>query len=219
MRQPNRSKTRLLDATIKIVRAKGDNATRVEDVCAQAGVTKGSFFHHFKSTDDLALAAVERRKRSTTAPFGSAPYHRAADPLDRVFADLEYRQSIRTGALPEFTCFVATMVQEIDATNPELRAGCESSIFGHRQQPEVDPAQAIQKYDVAKPLTARSLALHRQCVTRGSFILVKAAGGATIATESIDLLRRHLELLFGRAKTRNAAPRKRDPTANRRKTA
>lgn len=34
------------------------NATRVEDVCAAAGLTKGSFFHHFKSKDELALAAI-----------------------------------------------------------------------------------------------------------------------------------------------------------------
>lgn len=52
------SRTRLLNATLKVVRAKGYNATRVEDVCAAAGLTKGSFFHHFKSKDELALAAI-----------------------------------------------------------------------------------------------------------------------------------------------------------------
>ena len=52
------SKTRLLDATLKVVRTKGYNATRIEDVCTEAGLTKGSFFHHFKSKEDLALAAV-----------------------------------------------------------------------------------------------------------------------------------------------------------------
>src|SRR5215475_8080092 len=58
MRHQHDSKTRLLDATLKVVRAKGYSATRIEDVCAEAGLTKGSFFHHFKSKEDLMLAAV-----------------------------------------------------------------------------------------------------------------------------------------------------------------
>ena len=52
------SKTRLLDAAMHVIRAKGYSAMRVEDVCKEAGLTKGSFFHHFKSKEDLALEAA-----------------------------------------------------------------------------------------------------------------------------------------------------------------
>lgn len=218
MQQPHQSKTRLLDATIKVVRTKGYNATRVEDVCAEAGVTKGSFFHHFKSKDDLALAALERWQEATTTLFASAPYHEPADPLERVFAYLDYRKSILTGALPEFTCFVGTMVQEIHATNPQLRAGCESSIFGHARALEADLAEAIRKHGVARPVTAQSLAVHMQCVIQGAFILAKAADGPAIAAESIDHLRRYLQLLFERPAGRDENGRRRS-LANRRKPA
>src|ERR1700729_4525706 len=84
------SKTKLLDATLKVVRAKGYNATRIEDVCAEAGLTKGSFFHHFKSKDDLALAALEHWKASSGDLFANAPYHHAADPLDRILAYVDF---------------------------------------------------------------------------------------------------------------------------------
>ncbi|HKD23087.1 MAG TPA: TetR/AcrR family transcriptional regulator, partial [Rhizomicrobium sp.] len=63
------SKKKLLDATLKVVRTKGYAATRIEDVCAEAGLTKGSFFHHFKSKDDLALSAVSYWDRFTTGFF------------------------------------------------------------------------------------------------------------------------------------------------------
>lgn len=47
------SKTKLLDATLKVVRTKGYAATRIDDVCAEAGLTKGNFFHHFSTGDAL----------------------------------------------------------------------------------------------------------------------------------------------------------------------
>src|ERR1700688_2524190 len=48
------SKTKLLNAALQVIREKGYSATRIEDVCEAAGLTKGSFFHHFKSKEDLA---------------------------------------------------------------------------------------------------------------------------------------------------------------------
>jgi TetR/AcrR family transcriptional repressor of nem operon len=194
--QQHQSKTKLLDAAIKVVRTKGYNATRVEDVCAEAGVTKGSFFHHFKTKDDLALAAMEHWKAAAGDLFANAPYHRAADPLDRVLAYLDFRKTILTGDLPEFTCFAGTIVQETYATNPQLRAACESSISGHAKTLEADFAAAILKYGVAGGITAASLARHTQCVIQGCFILAKATGSAAVAAESIDHLRRYLTLLF-----------------------
>ena len=192
------SKARLLDAAIKVVRTKGYNATHVEDVCAEAGVTKGSFFHHFKSKDDLALAALERWKEATGTLFANAPYHQPADPLDRILAYLDFRKALLAGELPEFTCFVGTMVQETYATNPELRAGCEASICTHAKRLEADIEQAMRKYRVTEKVTAESLALHMQCVIQGAFILAKATGSAAIAAENIEHLRRYVLLLFRR---------------------
>jgi AcrR family transcriptional regulator len=106
------SKTKLLDATLKVVRAKGYSATRIEDVCAEAGLTKGSFFHHFKSKEDLALSAVAHWEARTSAAFATAPYHEAADALSRMIAYIEFRKALLTGDLPDFTCFVGTIVQK-----------------------------------------------------------------------------------------------------------
>jgi TetR/AcrR family transcriptional repressor of nem operon len=194
--QQHHSKAKLLDAAIKVVRTKGYNATRIEDVCAEAGVTKGSFFHHFKTKDDLALAAIEHWKASSGYLFANAPYHHAADPLNRILAYVDFRKTILTGELPEFTCFAGTMVQETYATNPQLRAACESSICGHAKTLEADFEAAMRKYGVTDEVTPGSLARHTQCVIQGAFILAKATGSAAIAAESIDHLRRYLTLLF-----------------------
>jgi TetR/AcrR family transcriptional repressor of nem operon len=197
MAQPqHQSKTKLLEATLSVVRTKGYAAARIEDVCAEAGLTKGSFFHHFKSKEDLALAAVAHWDARSSGQFAAAPYHDPNDPRDRLLAYVDFRKAILTGELPEFTCFAGTIVQEAYATHPEIRAACERTISGHAKTLEADIRETMRKYDVRGDWTVESLALHTQSVIQGAFILAKAKGSAAVAAESLDHLRRYLELLF-----------------------
>jgi TetR/AcrR family transcriptional repressor of nem operon len=194
------SKRKLLDAALHVIRSKGYTATRVEDVCEEAGLTKGSFFHHFKSKEELALATAQYWNLKTGQLFREAEYHAANDPVDRLLAYVDFRKALLKGELPEFTCLVGTMVQEVYETHPELREACEGSIWGHASTLEPDIAEAMRMYGVRGEWTARSLALHTQAVIQGAFILAKAHGGAEVAVESVEHLRRYIEMLFGRTK-------------------
>jgi TetR/AcrR family transcriptional repressor of nem operon len=167
--------------------------------CSAAGVTKGAFFHHFKSKEDLAVAAANFWAATTGEFFAGATYHTHPDPLDRVLGYLDLRKAMLTGAVPDFTCLAGTMVQEAYGSNPMIRAACERAICEHAEKFEVDVAAAIEMYRIEAQWTAASLALHMQAVLQGAFILAKATGDAQVAADCIDHLRRYVELLFNRA--------------------
>ena len=190
------ARQKLLDAALAVIREKGYVATTVDELCARAGVAKGSFFHHFKDKEALAVAAADYWSETTGAFFAAAPYHTHKDPLDRVLGYIEFRRSILMGKVPEFTCLVGTMVQEIYDTNPAIRNACDASISAHAEKIEADIAAAMKLHGIRAKWTAESLALHTQAVLQGAFILAKAKNGAEIAVSSVDHLRRYIELLF-----------------------
>jgi len=190
----------MLNAALSLIRAKGYAATTVDDICEAAGVTKGAFFHHFKSKQALGIAAADYWSVMTGVLFAGAPYHKHPDPLDRVLGYIDFRKAILTGRIPEFTCLVGTMVQEVHETCPAIRDACDASISGHAAKVEADIAEAIKRDGIRGRWTARSLALHTQAVLQGAFILAKAKGDAAVAAESVDHLRRYVELLFKPAK-------------------
>lgn len=195
------AKTKLLNAALSVIRTKGYAATTVDELCAAAGVTKGAFFHHFKSKEELGVAAADYWSETTGALFAQAPYHDLADPLDRVLGYVAFRKALLQGGVPEFTCLVGTMVQETYETTPAIRAACDRSISSHAATLEADIEAAMRDRAMSPAWTARSLALHTQAVLQGAFILAKAKGGADIAADSVDHLSRYLELLFSPEKT------------------
>jgi TetR/AcrR family transcriptional repressor of nem operon len=200
------ARTKILDAAFRVIRQRGYSATTVDDLCREASVTKGAFFHHFRSKDDLGAAAANHWSKVTGELFAGAPYHQPADPLDRVLAYIDFRKMLLQGAVPEFTCLVGTMVQEAYDTVPAIRDACRASIFGHAATLEPDIAEAVEKYGLKPDWTVKSLALHTQAVLQGAFILAKASGGVEAAIEQVDHLRRYFELLFGRSKSSAAGP-------------
>jgi TetR/AcrR family transcriptional regulator, transcriptional repressor for nem operon len=190
------SKTRFLQAALQLIRAKGYTATTIEEVCETAGLTKGSFFHHFDSKEELALAAADYWTEVAGALFASSPYHARTDALERLLAYVDLRKALLTGELADFTCLAGTMIQEVYHTHPAIREACGRSMCGHAETLEPDIADAMRKYGVTGEWTARSLALYTQAVLQGSFILAKAKGGPAVAGECLDHLRRYIEMLF-----------------------
>ena len=196
------SKTRLLDAALMVIRTKGYSATTVDDICHAAGVTKGSFFHHFKTKDELALAAAEHFSGMADGLFAAAPYHAASDPAERVLGYIDFRAAMLKHQIPEYTCLLGTMVQETYVTHPAIREACDRHMTAHTAQIAKDIAEAKRLYAPKASWSPESLAFYTQAVLQGAFILAKAKQDSTVAAESIAHLRDHVATLFSQAKTK-----------------
>jgi len=188
---------KLLDAAVHVIRAKGYSAARVEDICAEAGLTKGAFFHHFDSKEACALAAAAHFGRRAEALF-DAPYASLPDPRERVFGYLDLRKAILQGELPEFTCLLGTMVQEAYDTHPAIRQACDRHISEHAARFAADIAEAKALYAPGAGWKPASAALFSQAVLQGAFILAKAKHGPEVAAECVDHLRCYFETLLGK---------------------
>ena len=190
------TRTALLDAALKVIRSKGYNATTVDDICAAAGVTKGSFFHHFANKEELAVEATKHWNALTGGLFESAPYQRVTDPRDRILAYIDFRSKIVQGDLADVTCLLGTLVQETYDSHPAIRAACQGGIESHARTLVPMIAQAKALYAPDADWNAENLALYTQATLQGAFILAKAQGDTSIATQCITHLRSYVQGLL-----------------------
>jgi TetR/AcrR family transcriptional regulator, transcriptional repressor for nem operon len=201
------SKTRLLGAALQEIRAKGYAATTIDHICQRAGVTKGSFFHHFKSKDDLALSATAHWETMTEEYFAIAPYHAPSDPLDRLLGYVEFRGAILVGELPDYTCLLGTLVQETYATHPDIRAACDRGMSRHIAALTLDIEAAKKLYAPNASWSAESVGYFIQSILQGSFVFAKARQNPQVVRDNLDHLRRYLQSLFKKAgNTQGANP-------------
>lgn len=190
------ARTRLLNAALEAVRQNGFSATSVEDICTRAGVSKGAYFHHFKSKEDVGVAAANHWTEVTSDVFRTAPYHDVDSPAGRVIGYVAFRKALLQGELAEFTCLVGTMAQETFDSHPAIRDACGASIMDHAETLKSDIAQAIAESGKNPEWSALGLATHIQAVIQGSFVVAKATNDRATAHASLDHLRRYLECLF-----------------------
>jgi len=53
------TRARILESAIKLFSSNGYNKASVDNICADAGLSKGAFYHHFESKQDLFLALLD----------------------------------------------------------------------------------------------------------------------------------------------------------------
>ena len=204
-------KRKLLDAALRVIRVQGYAGSSVDDICREAGVTKGSFFHHFKGKDELAIAATEHWTGVTGNMFESAPFHSLADPRERVLAYIDLRASLIQGELADFSCLLGTMVQETYSTHPDIRDACNRAILFHARTVEADLIEAKRLYAPQATWEPLDVALFAQAAIQGAFILAKAQHDAAAARRAIAHLHQYVASLL-LAPTTTTATRSRRPS-------
>ncbi len=81
---------RLVDVAIDLFYTYGFNAVGLDRVLAEAGVTKTTFYKHFESKDDLAIAALEKRETWEARAWKQAIEELAGDdPREQLLAMFE----------------------------------------------------------------------------------------------------------------------------------
>jgi TetR/AcrR family transcriptional repressor of nem operon len=191
------TRSKLLDAGVEIIRHRGYNGATVDDICQAAGVTKGGFFHYFDSKDDLAEAALATFDEARTELFREAAFRRVADPLERVFARLDFEKSQIDGLAKSKGCLAGMLAQELALSRDQFRTACRDFFARRADDFAQDLAAAKALYAPQASFDPRGVALFFVGIMQGSHILAKSFGNNEMRLMSLEHFRTYLRSLFG----------------------
>ncbi|MBI4299685.1 MAG: TetR/AcrR family transcriptional regulator [Chloroflexi bacterium] len=94
------ARDRILDAALEVIAQRGYSAAGVQEIVELSGTSKGSFYFHYPSKEEMVMALVERMSDKLIAKIeGSAgqqptPLHRLAASVDALMATFARQRNV-----------------------------------------------------------------------------------------------------------------------------
>ncbi len=122
----SRRRDHLIDTAIGLFNRHGYHATGIDKVLAESGCAKMTLYNHFKSKDELILAALHRRDEVFRNEFMRSVERRAKHPRARLLAVFDVLEDWFTS--PDFhgCMFINAMAEYADPEDPIHVAAAES---------------------------------------------------------------------------------------------
>jgi len=192
--------TLILDAAEQLVLEHGFAATSLDMILTEVSLTKGAFFHHFRSKAELGRALLERfaeRDRALLDGVLARSGRLARDPLQRLFLVIGLLQEEALALTePHPGCLMASYCYERQLFGDAVHAIiAETFVYWREQLGQLihaamavrPPRREVSAADVADLLTS---------VSEGAFILSRATADPALLGRQLQQYRNYLELLF-----------------------
>jgi len=99
------TQTKILESAIKLFSSNGFNKASVDDICAEAGISKGAFYHHFKSKQELFLALLDGWLQAVDNAIEASKELTAPETFTRMSEAFPYIFETAGNGLPMFLEF------------------------------------------------------------------------------------------------------------------
>lgn len=194
------TRMRIIQAAEGLVLKHGFAGTSLDDVLRETGLTKGAFFHHFKSKAELGRAIVENYAEADMKMFvewAERADRLSDDPYERVMIFLKLLEEFLDGlAEPPAGCVLASYVYASGLFEPAIREYVRDRLKWWQDLYETKLQALIDARPPAAPVTARALAEMFAAIIQGAFILGNAFKDRELMKRQSQHFRQYLDLLF-----------------------
>ena len=191
---------RIMDIAQAAILEKGFDATSIDEIVANAGITRSGFFYHFADKNALASALIERHIEIEDDLFNDL-FDRAGelsdDPLQRMLIGLKLLAEL-VEDMPNGHpgCIVATAVYQDRLFNQAVRQANKRAVLGWRARFKTmfDEIEAV--YPNKDQVATSHLADMVSSIIEGGIIMARAVEEPELTSQQILLLRSYVKLLY-----------------------
>jgi TetR/AcrR family transcriptional repressor of nem operon len=174
----------------------GYNATGLDRIISEAGITKGNFYYHFKSKEALALAALERHFEKTSSEMSEHAMKHKQSPLKMLFAILDLmaqRQTLQYQAGNIRGCYFGNFTLEMSTESKAVRRKVQS-IFERIREMFSDLLKRAAEADETSPnINPNEASVMILSLMEGAILLDKAEQKPMAVANAIIFIKQYLK--------------------------
>jgi TetR/AcrR family transcriptional regulator, transcriptional repressor for nem operon len=184
------TREKVLAVAAELIHRQGFNHTGIQEILANAGVPKGSFYFYFKSKEDLGLALIERYGEVIRTRARSFFSEALRPPLERLRS---FFQSARTRLEADGCqkgCPIGNLCQEMSDLSPVFRQKLEAVLASVAGEVAGLLRQARQAGELPAHLDPEDTARFILSSWQGALLIMKVE-------KSVEPLHRFERFIFG----------------------
>ncbi|SHF76640.1 TetR/AcrR family transcriptional regulator [Chryseobacterium vrystaatense] len=113
MKKSEATRLNILQKAFELIYAKGYQTTSIDEIIATTQVTKGAFYYHFKTKDEMGLAIINELLKNNFKSTFIEPLQNTDHPLDSIY-QLVYGILMENDLLKvEYGCPTSNFTQEM----------------------------------------------------------------------------------------------------------
>lgn len=126
MKKAETTRLMILQKAFELIYAKGYQTTSVDEIIATTQVTKGAFYYHFKTKDEMGLAIINEILIPKLTKNFIEPFQKESNPIDSIY-NLMYYLLIEDDFLKvEYGCPASNFTQEMTPWSEEFRKALDT---------------------------------------------------------------------------------------------
>jgi TetR/AcrR family transcriptional repressor of nem operon len=194
------TRTRILDASQSLILEHGYAGVSVDQIINSIGLTKGAFFHHFKSKSDLARQLIDRFADEGVQLFEdnmARARKLSDDPLQQLLILVGLYEELFDGLTEPYPgCLLASYVYELRQFDDDIKPVINREFLLSREELTHLIHEIKEKYPPRQPIDATALADMFMSTFEGAFVLSKSLNEPDVTVQQLRLYKTLVEALF-----------------------
>ena len=192
---PEVTRRTLLESAATQIHRLGFQATSLDAILAETGVSKGALYHHFANKHELGLAVLHEVFREGMLHEWSAALSLTSQPVDALLELLGHKRDSLSLCAIECGCPINNLAQELASVNEPFRKAIEAILESWRHL----IADALERGRglgcVRADVDCRAEAVFITSLIEGATGAAKTARDPSLLETALHVLAAHLESL------------------------
>lgn len=181
----------IIEKSAQLFNSKGYSATSIADIMEATGLQKGGIYGHFKSKDEIEIAAFEYLLTKIFTSFDPTVLNNKTT-VEKLFILIEYRESLYDSFL-KGGCPIFNAGSESDESNMKLQAHVRRNIDRWKKTIIDIVQEGKRNNDVNPAVDPEEFALYYITIIEGGNFLSKVYHDRTYRANAIARLKRTIQ--------------------------
>ncbi|NKI27488.1 TetR/AcrR family transcriptional regulator [Arenibacter sp. 6A1] len=170
--QKQNTRVKILNTAFELIYKNGFNATSIDDIIKHTAFTKGAFYHHFKTKEDLGIALISEIIKPGMEKALILPLSTTKDPIASIYYSI--KDLLLNDELFDikYGCPAINLIEEMSPTNKKFYLQLSQIIISWENAIE----QSIEKAKQNKIIPSSIISKEVSCLVISGYAGIRNLG-------------------------------------------